>query len=273
MNIKVSLLQNAAIIAYCAVMLCTTGLNTTMAFAQSSAVTQATLLESKWSIGGFYRAKATYPLSVQNALCGECDYLLSMMPTGEIGVNTRYQVNPTMAVLFDASWNTHGYSFGDAAPRNLPAPDVISTRYMVAARYLSFSPAIVLHEAIMHNDTKNDAKTEIETEQIVWQWFAGIGIGVPLSCTITRSDVGANGAVSAERYLYPSTRALEPLVEIRTGTLIPLPWKGLHLSFLLNYNVSNVFKTSDGYSSSTERANALGISFGVQYLLALAAKR
>jgi hypothetical protein len=110
---------------------------------------------------------------------------------------------------------------------------------------------------------------EVDSSGMAWRWFAGLGLGIPTGAILTRSEIADDGSVTNDRYLYPAARSLEPLVDVRLGTLIPLVWKGLHLSAHLNYNVSNFFKTNDNYGSAIERANALGVALGVQYMIPL----
>jgi hypothetical protein len=215
--------------------------------------------DTRWSLGGFYRAKAVYALSVQNSICGgECDYMLSMLPVGELGASALYQIQPTLGVMLDLSWNAHGYSY-KAAYTQSSGTDNTTPQYSVSARYCAIAPSIVLQEQ--------------DSSGLAWRWFAGVGLGIPLAVTLTRSDIAADGSVTSDRYLYPAVRTLEPLVDVRLGALIPLGWKGLHMSAVLNYNVSNFFKTSDSYGSAVERANALGIALGVEYLIPLQGRK
>lgn len=226
-------------------------------------VSEATLhsqtTDSRWSLGGTYRLKAVYALSVQNSICGgDCDYMLSMLPVGELGVSVLYHIQPTLGVMLDLGWNTHGYSYR-AIYTQSSGTDNITPQYGVATRYLSLAPSIVFQEQ--------------DSSGMAWRWFAGVGLGIPLGATLTRSDIASDGSVISDRYLYPAARTLEPLVDVRLGTLIPLVWKGFHLSAILNYNVSNFFKTSDSYGSTVERANALGIALGVQYMIPLSLRK
>lgn len=222
----------------------------------TSVALNAQTSDSRWALGGFYRAKASYPLSVQNSICGgECDYLFAMLPGGEIGVSAVYAIQPTIGVMLDASWSTHGYSYRGTFTQSTVTGERTTPQYSTSARYISFAPSVMLQE--------------VDSSGMAWRWFAGLGLGIPLAATLTRSDIADDGSVTNDRYLYPTARSLEPLVDVRLGTLIPLVWKGLHLSAHLNYNVSNFFKTNDNYGSAIERANALGVALGVQYMIPL----
>lgn len=217
---------------------------------------QAQQHDSRWSFGGFYRAKASYLLTVQNSLCGgDCDYLFSMLPLGELGLTAQYAIQPTLGVHIEASWNTHGYSYRGTFSQNTVTGERTIPQYSVAGRYLLIAPSVLLQEQ--------------DTTGFAWRWTAGLGLGIPLGLTVTRTDIAADGTVLSDRYLYPAARLLEPLLDVRIGALIPLAWKGLHLTAALNYNVGNFFKTGDSYGSSVERANALGVALGVQYLMPL----
>ncbi|MCS6807695.1 MAG: hypothetical protein RML40_03290 [Bacteroidota bacterium] len=207
---------------------------------------------SRWSVSGLYRVKASYPLTIQNSLCGgDCDYMFAVLPGGEFSITAFYAIRTTLGVQVEASWTTHGYTYRGMFSQNMLTGERTTPQYSVVGRYILIAPSLTFQEE--------------DSSGYTWRWTAGAGLGIPLGVTITRTDIAANGSVVSDRYIYPSVRLLEPLVDMRLGTMIPLFWKGLYLTALLNYNLTSLFKINDSFSHSVERAHALGIALGVQY--------